>query len=295
MIQEDSLYTTPKHKAVSLQDSTYHLTDVYVEKGILCKDPIATSLDDFPQIQASISEAYKQNYARFFVTKEKAQIVENKRINNETVPLWMHLLIAFWIVVIVFARQSFSLRLRQIFIATFKPKQVKQLQREGNLLSQGFSIILMILFAFTVSLFTFIAISREFPDSAYFSMGEGFLILFGAVIAFHLLKFISIHFLGVLFETQKSSFKYLLDHFIFLISQGLILFPILILFVFSELSLFLYAGMLVFFSLWLFRIERAIVIGLSNTNFSPFYLFLYLCTLEVMPFLLLYKLGLQFV
>lgn len=295
MIQEDSLYTATQYKAVSQQDSTYHITDVYVEKGILCKRPLESILYEFPKLELSSSNINTKNYSRFFVEKGKTQMIENKRNENKLIPLWVHLTLAFWLLVLVFVRQSYSFRLRQIFVAVFKPKQVKQLLREGNILSQGFPILLLILSAFTISLFAFIAISRKFPDSAYFSLGEGFLIFFGSVLAFHLMKFLVIRFLGLLFETENASLLHLIDHFLFLISQGLILFPLLILFMYSELSLFLYVGILIFFSLWLFRLQRAIVIGLSVTNFSPFYLFLYLCTLEVIPFLLLYKLGLQFV
>lgn len=244
--------------------------------------------------QDSSLQKNSDSLSRFFTETGKVEIIETKRLENDAVPLWIHLSFFFWIVIIIFARQSYTFRLRQIFAATFKPKQVKQLQREGNLLKQSFPILLLLLFAFVVSLFIFLVINQQYPESFYFSLGEGFLLLYGAVVLFHLIKFIIIKFTGILFETRSISTHYLLDHFLFYISEGIILFPLVILFVYSGMLLFLYIAVIVFVILWIFRLQRAISIGLGCTNYSSSYLFLYLCTLEVMPIVLLYKVSVQF-
>ncbi len=236
----------------------------------------------------------KDSLSRFFTETGKVEIVETKRLKNENVPLWMHLSFSFWFVIIIFARQSYTFRLRQIFSATFKPKQVKLLQREGNLLKQSFPILLLLLFAFVISSFVFLIINQQNSNSFYFSLGEGFILLYGFVVLFHLLKFVLIKFLGILFETQLLSKLYLLDHFLFYISEGIVLFPVLILFVYSGLHIFLYLAVILLVVLWLFRLKRAFVLGLGCTNYSSHYLFLYLCTLEVMPIILIYKLSFQF-
>ena len=232
---------------------------------------------------------------RFFSETGKVEIIEVERESNQAVPLWIHLSFLFWLVIIIFARQSYTLRLRQIFIATLKPKQVKQLQREGNLLKQSFPALLLLLYAFVVSLFAFLAVNQYFPESFYFSLGEGFLLLYGSVVLYHLLKFVAIKFIGILFETRSVSTRYLLDHFLFHISEGFALFPLVILFVYSEIQLFLYIALIMLVALWVFRLLRAISIGLECSNYSRSYLFLYLCTLEVLPIVLLYKLSIQFV
>ncbi|MCD6089923.1 MAG: DUF4271 domain-containing protein [Bacteroidales bacterium] len=237
----------------------------------------------------------KDSLSRFFVEKGKVQINEIKRVENELIPLWIHLSLLFWVFIVVFIRQSYAFRMRQIIIATLKPQQVKQLLREGALLRQGFPVILLLLYYFTISLFAFLVLGSQYPKSFYFSFGEGFLLLFVAVFLYHALKYVIIWILGFLFETQDISFRYLLDHYLFHISEGLVLFPLLILFIYSGLPLFLYVALIVLLALWFFRLQRAIVIGLACTKFSPSYLFLYLCTLEVVPFVLLYKLGLQFI
>lgn len=233
--------------------------------------------------------------SRFFLESTKTEIREIKRLENAPTPLWIHLSLLFWVIIVIFARQSYTLRFRQIFVASIKPKHVKYLQREGNILKQNFPAILLLLYAFVISLFAFLAINKYYPGSFYFSLGEGFLLLYGAVILYHLLKFISIKIFGILFDTHTISTLYLLDHFLFHISSGIILFPLIILFIYSGLQLFLYIAVATLVTLWVYRLQRAVTIGLSCANYSRSYLFLYLCMLEVMPVFILYKLILQFV
>jgi len=240
-------------------------------------------------------EENNDSLSRFFTETGKVEIIETKRLEYQNVPLWMHISFFFWLLIIIFARQSYTFRLRQIFAATFKPKQVKLLRREGNFLKQSFPILLLLLFAFVISLFAFLIINKQHPDSFYFAFGEGFLLLYGLLILFFLLKFLLIKILGILFDTQSLSSLYLLDHFLFYISEGILLFPVLILLVYSGLQIFLYLAVILLVTLWLFRLQRAFVLGLGCTNYSLHYLFLYLCTLEVMPIILIYKLSVQFV
>ncbi|MBN1650954.1 MAG: DUF4271 domain-containing protein [Bacteroidales bacterium] len=237
----------------------------------------------------------KQSTPRFFRQKGEIQMNEIIRVEPISNPIWVHLSLLFWVFAIVFARQSYTLRLKQIITATLNAQQVKQLLREGSILKQGFPVVFMLMNYFTIALFLFIFINEQFPNSFYFSLGQGFLLLFGGVIMYNGLKFVAIWLIGFLFDNQSVSLWYLIDYFLFQISEGFALFPLLILFVYAKYSIFLYLALIVLLLFWLFRLKRALVIGLADTNFSSSYLFLYLCTLEVIPFILLYKLGLEFI
>ncbi len=236
----------------------------------------------------------KESIPRFFMQKGELQMNEIKRAEPVSNPLWIHLSLLFWVFVIVFARQSYFFRMKQIVSATLNSQQAKLLLREGNILKQGFPVAFMLMYYFTVALFSFIFINKQFPNSFYFSLGQGFLLLFGGIILYNVLKFIAIGFFGFLFDNHAVTLPYLIDFYLFQVSEGFVLFPLLILFVYSNFPVFLYIALIVLLLFWLFRLKRAIVIGLADTNFSSSYLFLYLCTLEVIPFILLYKLGLQF-
>jgi|GEM_PF-3950976 len=248
-----------------------------------------------PDTVFALQKANDTVSTRFFVDHGKTTLNYHKKTTEEATPLWIHLSLFFWVAVVLFARQSYTMRLRQILVATFNPQHVKQLQREGNLLKQAFPILFLFLHAFVISLFAFRMLSIHFPRSFYFSSKEGFVLLYVLVVLLFFAKFIAIWFSGILFQTKAVSRPYLLDHVLFYITEALLLFPLLILYVYSGMQIFAYVALTVLFALWLFRLQRAVVIGLACTNFSRSYLFLYLCTLEVLPVLLLYKISIQYV
>lgn len=291
MIQEDSLdISIHLHPPFSFQlseDGANKQLDTYLPNII--NDSLA------PHWQTFFVKESPKPLPRFFVERGTTHLNEIKRPVDSNVPLWIHLSFLFWIVVILFTRQSYTYRLNQIFVSTFSQQHVKQFQREGNILKQGFPVLLMFLYAFTISLFAYRAINLLYPNSFYFYLGEGFLLLAGVVVLFHFAKFIIIWLIGFMFETGQISFRYLLEHYIFHISEGIILFPILILYVYSGVHLFIYIAAIVLLALWIYRLLRAVIVGLECTNFSRYYLLLYLCTLEVLPVFILYKLAVQFV
>lgn len=65
--------------------------------------------------QDSSLQKNSDSLSRFFTETGKVEIIETKRLENDAVPLWIHLSFFFWIVIIIFARQSYTFRLRQIF------------------------------------------------------------------------------------------------------------------------------------------------------------------------------------
>ncbi len=236
----------------------------------------------------------KDSLSNFFTSKGAAKINEVKLSHAKETPLWLHSSLFFWVIILILARHFYWAQLQQIFRVTLHLKSNKA-QRESNRQNQGFPLLLLILYYFSLAVFVFLMINTYFPNTFYFSLGSGFLILLSILISLYLIKFIVIWFLGILFETKSVSQAYLSDYYLFQVSEGILLFPLLILFVYSELQIFLYLVVLLHVSLWIYRLFRAIIIGLGCTNFSRSYLFLYLCTLEVVPFIFLYKLMSQFI
>jgi hypothetical protein len=54
--------------------------------------------------------------------------------------------------------------------------------------------------------------------------------------------------------------------------------------------LFIYTGAGIFVSFLCIRLLRGAIIGFNSIRISKFYLFLYLCTLEILPFVIMVKL-----
>jgi len=87
----------------------------------------------------------------------------------------------------------------------------------------------------------------------------------------------------VTFKNTETAKEYIQNILIYNLVLGILLLPLLLLIVYTYHELFLYiAGGLVLIMIFL-RFMRGVAIGLSDPKFSLFHLFLYLCTLEILP------------
>lgn len=96
---------------------------------------------------------------------------------------------------------------------------------------------------------------------------------------------------GLMFETQSETSEFLFNVNNFNRSLGLVLLPMVILIAFSPLQntgFLIFAGSAIVLANYLLLLQRGIFI-LLRKQFSIYYLFLYLCTLEFLPLLLIYK------
>ncbi len=118
-----------------------------------------------------------------------------------------------------------------------------------------------------------------------------FAFVFGAVLLYFFGKKLIYTVLGLLFETQNETREYLFNMDNFNRSLSIVLLPIVVLVAYAPLQTPLFIALsgiviLCIFNLMLLR--RGIIILLKK-QFSLYYLFLYLCTLEILPLLLIYK------
>jgi len=89
--------------------------------------------------------------------------------------------------------------------------------------------------------------------------------------------------ISVTFKNIDTAKEYIQNILIYNLVLGILLLPLLLLIIYTYHELFLFiAGGLAIFILGL-RFIRGIAIGLSDSKFSLIHLFLYLCTLEILP------------
>lgn len=127
------------------------------------------------------------------------------------------------------------------------------------------------------------------PINSHF--GTYLLIVLVALI-FYLIKYVLIYFFGLLFRQETLCAKYNFNQTLFLIADGLVLIPFAFLFYFLPNNLqysMLIAIIIAIGILFLFRLLRGFVLVFKNTKASQFYLFVYLCTVEFLPIIIIYK------
>jgi hypothetical protein len=194
------------------------------------------------------------------------------------------LLIFTWI------QRFYSKRLRQVFKAAALPRFLNQLERDGNLFAERISVGLSVIFilVFTITLGQI----AENKFGVRFS-GEGggllYLILCGAVCAIWLIKSSIIKMLGIIFKTENYAQAYLLNNLIFNMVTGIILFLPVVMTAYVDPDIYTWVTIVIIFILLIYKGLRGILIGLANSDFSILYLFVYLCTLEFLPYIILYR------
>ena len=118
------------------------------------------------------------------------------------------------------------------------------------------------------------------------------LVCLSAPLAYFLVKFIFISFLSFLSDTQNGFFEYLTNYKVFFQIQGIMLLPITVSLVFVDSQAQYYLALIAFSLTVLISIYRTILSFLYalRYGFSVLYIFLYLCTLEILPLVVILKL-----
>jgi hypothetical protein len=195
----------------------------------------------------------------------------------------------FWILLAGFAiltmtRYYHAKRLKLFGTAIFKRTAALQLIRESPVYSHRsfFPMLAIYIISITLLIQQTAEISSPGSESDLSSMLI-FLEFLGIYIAFSLLKILTIWLVSITFKNIETAKEYIQNILIYNLVLGILLLPVILLIVYTYHMLFLYiAGVLALIIIGL-RFIRGITIGLSDSKFSLIHLFLYLCTLEILP------------
>lgn len=206
-------------------------------------------------------------------------------------PTWLLATILVLLTVFGIVRAVFSTEIANLFRAFFDNRILSQIDKEENVLITWQFVFLYLIFSFTTGLFIYLLMYKTSVAASALGF-DSFLFLSFAAFVFFGLKILTIKFLGFLFEIQKLTREYLNIIYLTYINSLFLLLPATFILTFIGVS----HGHLV---IWGFIILFAVIVGfqllrltskiLLNYQLSKFYLFLYLCTLEICPILLFIK------
>jgi len=205
---------------------------------------------------------------------------------------WMVMILVFVLFLVAILRVYYQRKFTLFINAFFSKRFSNQIIREENALTQSTSVILSIVFLISISLF-FYLVSLHFHHQL---IGANELQKFGVIIlacvVFYFLKFLTNKLGGYLFKVYKETDEYIFNQFLVLQIMGLLLVALCILLSYNtniNKEFIIYTG---FITLGIGFIVRMIKsFGIANTNtYSPVYIFLYLCTLEILPLIIIVKL-----
>jgi len=257
--------------------------------------PLKVSTDSTVEFQSLLSNA--SSPARSFFTSHQLRAPYIHRLPyTKYQPDWILGLLLFCFVLLAWAQVFYHRRLRLILMAPFSKRFLSQLVREGDLFSERISIAAGIIYLIASSLFLFQVYELVLVKD--YSGLPGGITIFGLIflflIGFWILKIGMIRFLSFIFRTRNTSREYILNILLFNILTGLFLLPLLVFAVYLKSIIFLWICMIIFALFFVFRFVRGFLIGISITKFSYVFLFVYLCSLEILPLIVLVKVVLKY-
>jgi hypothetical protein len=202
---------------------------------------------------------------------------------------WITIVFLACLFVFAWLQVSYPKRLKQIFRAVAQPHYVNQLEREGNLFKERITLGLGFIYYTISSIFAYQLFSANLTIPSELNTFTLTGIIFIGLFFYQLLRSSIVYLSGIIFKTSEYARQYQLNVMIFNYSIGIVLFPVAIIAFYWNNLVLLISGGIIISLLLLYRLYRNFLTGLANKNYNLFYLFLYLCTLEILPLLLLYK------
>ncbi|MGB4205757.1 MAG: DUF4271 domain-containing protein [Bacteroidales bacterium] len=204
---------------------------------------------------------------------------------------WITVLFLACVILITIAKNNFPKRITQLLKASITPRATAHLYRQGNPFTEQITLILVIIYLLTSSLFVFLILDNYFSLPDFDLRTEIFFALIVATNAsYWLFKVILIKIIAYIFKTREASSAYLLNNLVFNMAIGLVLLISLPFVVYTGAETVLIVT-LIFISIFLlYRVLRNVLVGLSITYFPLFYLMIFVFTVEIAPLLIIAKL-----
>ena len=205
---------------------------------------------------------------------------------------YSYIIIGILVVNVVFLSLLFGYyreQTKKIMVAAIDKKSKGNLKRNDSEIVQKVSSYLNVTFFISLVLFLFAIDYRLHIFNFIKTFNIFYFSLF--IVSFFILKYFTHQFLAKVFRTSEMAESYLEESYLKYKLLGIFLFPIVLVIMYSK-TLYLPAmaiGLIGFLITWVLKSYSGFKIGLNTNNFPKQYSFLYICTLEILPLLILCK------
>ena len=221
-------------------------------------------------------------------------------------PSWLLIIILFSLMILGYLYAAFKNRFSTFIKSAITGRFPRQSSKEDRSLSHTFSLLLSLNFILTASLFILQLISSSLKNGVHlswltkvFSPLEidfsflSFLIISVIIFVIYFIKILFMKIVGFIIDKQEIISEYTFTIFLMNKFLGVILLPVVIFIAYGSphfINIFIYLGFALLVAVFIARVGKGITTVLMNRESTLFYIILYLCTLEVLPLLLGWKL-----
>lgn len=240
--------------------------------------------------QTEESDIHDVSFGQNYLMPQSEQLLPRNKTEAADWSFWLFSACFFSLAL---SRFLFAERLQQFVRAIFVHRDFNQLDREGSVLREFPSLLLLFNYLAIFALMIFLGVQylNSFQTDLSWHPALLTLAIFAGILVFFLLKRIAVGFFSWVFGTRQASQLYAKNTLLFNKFSGMVLLPLVALSLFmpSETALWLAWGL--WLLLHLFRVMRGAVIAHASAGFSVYYLILYLCGVELAPALLVIKVA----
>lgn len=219
--------------------------------------------------------------------KKPIPITSKKVTSQNFLFVSISLLLLFLTILVVMNRGLLANIYRAIFSDTYL-KVVYRFQNSGQTLSYG---LFYLFFFLNAGLFLTLLL-KQFKFNYFTSDITLFFVCVGLIALTYFIKHAVLRAIGFIFPVQKEISYYSFTIIAFNIFLGIALLPINSLISFSNdkvANICLYLGVIFFLLLYCIRQLRGMFLAANYLTFQKFHFFVYLCTVEIAPILILTK------
>ncbi len=197
---------------------------------------------------------------------------------------WLILTVLGLLVYLIIMKFITGIKFGEFFSGLLKIQSIDEVGFENK--SRVSAYVLAPISLFVYGFYCFFILNNSYLQ---LSLDYLFLIFISIIFLLFFIKFLIEKTISIVFNTQKTFKLYFIDHLYILGISSLIQLPLIIFYFYSGYQIFLWAAFIVLILFWLYRLLRGITIGLMQTRFSRLYIFLYLCSLEILPLIIVVK------
>lgn len=204
--------------------------------------------------------------------------------HDNAVPAWTFVLLLLLTVLTFVYYNARKIKLTELLKSTIDSHATDRLVRSSNMGRTSVLVPVGLLIAATLAMAVYQV------AMAHTGIG-GYLLLTGGMTVAYLLRNLVIRLLGNVFNSQDSVATYITNNYLYHLVLATAVLPLLFLQVYMPWGNMAVLYFIVALTVLVFvmRIARGTKIFLTISRGSSFYLFYYLCTVEIVPFLVLMK------
>lgn len=221
----------------------------------------------------------------------KASKFDVKTINDNKSDL-VSLLIFFFLSMTTLFFVIQRKKMFEYFYSFFFRTQFYQTYRNETRLVTVFQTSLFLISAGILSIFILQIFDFYNIQLSFFNIQINYLGIFQAVLVLYLAKMTITYLHGIIFKVSNEGSIQVYNQFLFLLSNSILLLPVILMYQFTKnvsQELWIILGLSVISFLLLIRVVRVWDIYRNELGLSTTYVFLYLCTHEILPLALFLK------